>query len=161
MSLFYAVFPSPKARLCQGILVLARGGACSLQEGDWALLLLPRAQLSLACWHLLAATCKGTDFQPQAVSSCLRSLQVRSKVAVPPGGERAPSLHSRWVGLILLPGLTVWFLFCTTAQVPPRNKGSPGFNAGCVLQAPLLEAGPELYYVALPADISGRTSQAG
>lgn len=67
-------------------------------------------------------------------------------------GERAPPLHSRWVGLILLPGLTVWFLFCLTAEVPPSNKGSPRFNAGCVLQARLLEAGPELHYVALPAD---------
>lgn len=67
-------------------------------------------------------------------------------------GERAPPLHSRWVGLILLPDLTVRFLFCSTAQVPPRNKGSSRFNAECVLQAPPLEAGPELHYVALHTD---------
>lgn len=94
----------------------------------------------------------GTYFQPQAVPPCLRSLQVRSDTAVLPAGKMAPPLQFRWAGMILLPDPTVQFSFCSSAHIPTRNKGPPRFNAGCVLQTPPLEAGPELHCEALPTN---------
>lgn len=89
---------------------------------------------------------------PGLFPACLRSLHGGSQAIVLQVEERAPPLNYRWAGLILFPDPAVQSPFCSPAQVPSRNKRSPRVNAGCVLQAPLLEAGPELHYVALPAD---------
>lgn len=54
--------------------------------------------------------------------------------------------------MILLPDPTVQFSFCSPAHIPTGNKGSPRFNAGCVLQTSPLKAGPDLHCEALPTD---------